>query len=66
MIKYLDFLISSTLYGRTNRILRNINFLKNEQASMDLPPDKVKLLRQYDDEKKWDMICDQVYFLWNT
>ena len=63
MIKYLDFLISSTLYGRTNRILRNINFLKNEQASMDLPPDKVKLLRQYDDEKKWDMICDQVYFL---
>lgn len=26
---------------------------------MDLPPDKVKLLRQYDDEKKWDMICDQ-------
>lgn len=28
---------------------------------MDLPPDKVKLLRQYDDEKKWDMICDQVY-----
>lgn len=27
---------------------------------MDLPPDKVKLLKQYDDEKKWDMICDQV------
>ena len=31
---------------------------------MDLPPDKVKLLRQYDDEKKWDMICDQVIALW--
>ena len=30
------------------------------QASMDLPPDKAKLLKQYDDEKKWDMICDQV------
>lgn len=30
------------------------------QASMDLPPDKAKLLRNYDDEKKWDMICDQV------
>ncbi|XP_076348576.1 formin-like protein isoform X2 [Tachypleus tridentatus] len=28
-------------------------------ASMDLPPDKAKLLKQYDDEKKWDMICDQ-------
>lgn len=27
---------------------------------MDLPPDKAKLLRNYDDEKKWDMICDQV------
>ncbi|EEB13774.1 conserved hypothetical protein [Pediculus humanus corporis] len=26
---------------------------------MDLPPDKAKLLKQYDDEKKWDIICDQ-------
>lgn len=33
------------------------------KASMDLPPDKVKLLRQYDDEKKWDMICDQVKYI---
>lgn len=30
------------------------------QTSMDLPPDKAKLLKQYDDEKKWDIICDQV------
>nr|XP_033333538.1 formin-like protein isoform X2 [Megalopta genalis] len=29
------------------------------QASMDLPPDKAKLLKQYDNEKKWDIICDQ-------
>ncbi|XP_022920232.1 formin-like protein [Onthophagus taurus] len=28
-------------------------------ASMDLPPDKAKLLRNYDSEKKWDIICDQ-------
>ncbi|ELU17806.1 hypothetical protein CAPTEDRAFT_171809 [Capitella teleta] len=28
-------------------------------SSMDLPPDKVKLLRGYDEEKKWDLICDQ-------
>ncbi|XP_014675296.1 PREDICTED: formin-like protein CG32138 [Priapulus caudatus] len=28
-------------------------------SSMDLPPDKVKLLRQYDAEKKWDLVCDQ-------
>ena len=26
---------------------------------MDLPPDKAKLLRQYEDHKKWEMICDQ-------
>ncbi|KAJ6647916.1 Formin-like protein [Pseudolycoriella hygida] len=30
-----------------------------ENASMDLPPDKAKLLKNYDDEKKWDIICDQ-------
>lgn len=28
---------------------------------MDLPPDKAKLLKQYDDTRKWDIICDQVY-----
>ncbi|KAF4525861.1 hypothetical protein B566_EDAN018218 [Ephemera danica] len=28
-------------------------------ASMDLPMDKAKLLKQYDLEKKWDIICDQ-------
>jgi len=27
---------------------------------VDLPPDKVKVLKSYDDDKKWDMICDQV------
>lgn len=27
---------------------------------MDLPPDKAKLLKSYDNEKKWDIICDQV------
>lgn len=26
---------------------------------MDLPPDKAKLLKNYDDERKWDIICDQ-------
>ena len=28
---------------------------------MDLPPDKAKLLKSYDDDKKWELICDQVY-----
>lgn len=27
---------------------------------MDLPPDKAKVLKNYDNEKKWDIICDQV------
>ena len=30
------------------------------QASMDLPPDKAKILRNYDEKKKWELICDQV------
>lgn len=29
---------------------------------MNLPPDKVRLLRSYDNEKKWELICDQVSF----
>ncbi|KAH9493887.1 Formin-like protein 2 [Dermatophagoides farinae] len=28
-------------------------------TSMDLPPDKAKLLRSYDDERKWELIRDQ-------
>jgi len=27
---------------------------------MNLPPDKVELLCQYDNEKKWELVCDQV------
>ncbi|KAL3968103.1 thyroid receptor-interacting protein 6 [Sarotherodon galilaeus] len=30
--------------------------------TMNLPPDKVKILSQYDSEKKWDLICDQERF----
>ncbi|KAJ0016078.1 hypothetical protein NQD34_014368, partial [Periophthalmus magnuspinnatus] len=26
--------------------------------TMNLPPDKMKILGQYDNEKKWDLICD--------
>ncbi|KAK2516688.1 hypothetical protein Q9966_015056 [Columba livia] len=29
---------------------------------MNLPPDKMKLLNQYDNEKKWELICDQERF----
>nr|XP_055213257.1 formin-like protein 3 isoform X2 [Gorilla gorilla gorilla] len=34
----------------------------NGKSSMNLPPDKARLLRQYDNEKKWDLICDQERF----
>uniref|UniRef100_A0A8C1JWB1 Formin like 1 n=1 Tax=Cyprinus carpio TaxID=7962 RepID=A0A8C1JWB1_CYPCA len=30
--------------------------------SMNLPPDKVNLLCQYDNEKKWELVCDQERF----
>ncbi|TRY93430.1 hypothetical protein DNTS_005740 [Danionella cerebrum] len=30
--------------------------------SMNLPPDKARILRQYDNEKKWELICDQERF----
>ncbi|TRY93436.1 hypothetical protein DNTS_005740, partial [Danionella cerebrum] len=29
--------------------------------SMNLPPDKARILRQYDNEKKWELICDQKF-----
>ncbi|KAG7262032.1 hypothetical protein CRUP_027894, partial [Coryphaenoides rupestris] len=27
--------------------------------SINLPPDKLKVLSQYDNEKKWELVCDQ-------
>ncbi|RXN00344.1 Formin-like protein 1 [Acipenser ruthenus] len=29
---------------------------------MNLPPDKMQLLSQYDNEKKWELVCDQERF----
>uniref|UniRef100_A0A4W4FRI1 Formin-like 2a n=1 Tax=Electrophorus electricus TaxID=8005 RepID=A0A4W4FRI1_ELEEL len=37
-------------------------FHKPLNNSMNLPPDKARLLRQYDNEKKWELICDQERF----
>ncbi|XP_073713232.1 formin-like protein 1 [Misgurnus anguillicaudatus] len=31
-------------------------------STMNLPPDKMKLLSQYDNEKKWELVCDQERF----
>ncbi|XP_060529722.1 formin-like protein isoform X3 [Cylas formicarius] len=67
--------ISSKLHGRQASIRQSTIRTKSKQAmpepnelerrftkvlaSMDLPPDKAKLLKSYDSEKKWDIICDQ-------
>uniref|UniRef100_A0A8C7ZZF5 Formin like 1 n=1 Tax=Oryzias sinensis TaxID=183150 RepID=A0A8C7ZZF5_9TELE len=34
----------------------------NAFNTMNLPPDKVEILVQYDNEKKWELICDQERF----
>ncbi|KAG7334738.1 hypothetical protein KOW79_001334 [Hemibagrus wyckioides] len=31
-------------------------------SAMNLPPDKMTLLSQYDNEKKWELVCDQERF----
>ncbi|XP_018568312.1 formin-like protein CG32138 isoform X1 [Anoplophora glabripennis] len=70
-----DSVISSKLHGRQASIRQSTIKAKAKQpmpdpnelerrftkvlASMDLPPDKAKLLKSYDYEKKWDIICDQ-------
>ena len=33
---------------------------------MDLPPEKAKHLRTFDISKKWDIICDQVRFMYSA
>lgn len=40
---------------------RHFFFFVCLQNTMNLPPDKVEILTQYDNEKKWELICDQVY-----
>uniref|UniRef100_A0A8C3M4E4 Formin like 2 n=1 Tax=Chrysolophus pictus TaxID=9089 RepID=A0A8C3M4E4_CHRPC len=40
----------------------NRNSHKTMRNAMNLPPDKARLLRQYDNEKKWELICDQERF----
>ncbi|KAE8575376.1 hypothetical protein XENTR_v10003813 [Xenopus tropicalis] len=30
--------------------------------AMNLPPDKIQVLRQYDQDKKWELVCDQERF----
>lgn len=46
--------------GSLSALQLTANSLSLLQSSMNLPPDKARLLRQYDNEKKWELICDQV------
>ncbi|XP_056405302.1 formin-like protein 1 isoform X2 [Hyla sarda] len=32
------------------------------ENAMNLPPDKINVLRQYDQDKKWELVCDQERF----
>uniref|UniRef100_A0A8C1JAM2 Formin like 1 n=1 Tax=Cyprinus carpio TaxID=7962 RepID=A0A8C1JAM2_CYPCA len=57
-------MLSSTRYKsvksrKHHQLILSSLILKN---SMNLPPDKVKLLCQYDNEKKWELVCDQERF----
>uniref|UniRef100_A0A668AST8 Formin like 1 n=1 Tax=Myripristis murdjan TaxID=586833 RepID=A0A668AST8_9TELE len=45
---------------RSNGILTGSSPLL--QSYMNLPPDKLKLLSQYDNDKKWELVCDQERF----
>ena len=61
---YIIIIISSVMNTtEVMLLLINIKLIFCFQASMDLPPDKAKVLKSYDDEKKWDLICDQVSYL---
>uniref|UniRef100_A0A4W3IYD2 Formin-like 3 n=1 Tax=Callorhinchus milii TaxID=7868 RepID=A0A4W3IYD2_CALMI len=53
-----------SLPPNTPRELELVSCLNSRSSpnSMNLPPDKARLLRQYDNEKKWDLICDQERF----
>ncbi|PWA28708.1 hypothetical protein CCH79_00014874 [Gambusia affinis] len=48
--------------GRSRSSAASGSLLRLPKNSMNLPPDKARLLRQYDNEKKWDLICDQERF----
>uniref|UniRef100_A0AAR2JIW1 Formin-like 1a n=1 Tax=Pygocentrus nattereri TaxID=42514 RepID=A0AAR2JIW1_PYGNA len=43
-------------------ILNELRPREGGSSSMNLPPDKMMLLSQYDNEKKWELVCDQERF----
>lgn len=58
--KYINSLVCLIAVEVTGPQLTLVPLCVFMQNSMNLPPDKARLLRQYDNEKKWELICDQV------
>uniref|UniRef100_A0A8C3NAZ4 Uncharacterized protein n=1 Tax=Geospiza parvula TaxID=87175 RepID=A0A8C3NAZ4_GEOPR len=52
----------SPLFHQCPCCLTSVPIFWSLHNSMNLPPDKMKLLSQYDNEKKWELICDQERF----
>uniref|UniRef100_A0A7N6AMW9 Formin-like 1a n=1 Tax=Anabas testudineus TaxID=64144 RepID=A0A7N6AMW9_ANATE len=58
------------MHIRTSRVnaqcqmkwVSNSNWCIAGMLYMNLPPDKLKLLSQYDNDKKWELVCDQERF----
>uniref|UniRef100_A0A286XG07 Formin like 2 n=1 Tax=Cavia porcellus TaxID=10141 RepID=A0A286XG07_CAVPO len=57
-----SFCFGSFLYKAHSVIFVKTMSLDYFPNAMNLPPDKARLLRQYDNEKKWELICDQERF----
>ncbi|XP_035757049.1 formin-like protein 1 [Egretta garzetta] len=55
-------LLSYGLPTHVHPLGNKLNAFKLQMNSMNLPPDKMQLLNQYDNEKKWELICDQERF----
>uniref|UniRef100_A0AAY3ZZS3 FMNL2 protein n=1 Tax=Denticeps clupeoides TaxID=299321 RepID=A0AAY3ZZS3_9TELE len=50
------------LHGSRSKTTPKVSLERRDLNSMNLPADKVKLLHQYDNEKKWELVCDQERF----
>ncbi|OQR79404.1 formin protein-like [Tropilaelaps mercedesae] len=57
---YYDDAVTSAANGyRSHGVVCLFSWSLQLQNLMDLPPDKAKLLRSYDHQKKWEIVCDQ-------
>ncbi|XP_069809219.1 formin-like protein 1 isoform X2 [Dendropsophus ebraccatus] len=49
-------------YHQFNDHIKMRTELTFRENAMNLPPDKISVLRQYDQDKKWELVCDQERF----